>query len=62
MNYCRRRCCNDQAAIAGTRKGFNLALDVSGVAKRNRDRLNAKRWRHRLDNSKLADRGGGRVP
>ena len=48
---------HDQAAIRSAREGRDGALDLAGVAHVDRVDLHPQRWRHGLDDGKLAGSG-----
>ena len=58
MNERQRAACHDQAAIAGTRKGRDAALDLRRVAHVDRAHLHPERRRRGTDRAPLADPGG----
>src|SRR5262245_47347098 len=63
MSHRQRACRHDHAAMARARKVGDIALDLAGVAYVDRVQLHAERWRHRLNDSELADPGGyGGIP
>src|SRR5262245_38933857 len=61
MNHRQHASRHDQAAIRGTRKGRDSALDLTGVAHVDRANVHSERRRHRLGGAELADslRQGG---